>query len=261
MQLLLTGKTAVVTGAASGIGLAIAKQMAEAGAHVVLADINALQGNAAAADIQQTGASALFIQTDIAQPASVRALMAGAVDAFGAIDILVNNAGLQYLSPVVDFPEDRWNLLIDVMLTGTFLCSKYALPHMIARKWGRVINIASFHAKVASPFKSAYVAAKHGVLGLTKTIALEVAEHNITCNAICPAYARTPLVEGQIAAQAATHGVGPEEVVTKIMTQPAAVHRLLEPSEVAAMALYLASNHAAGITGSALDIDLGWTAR
>lgn len=261
MELLLTGKTAVVTGAASGIGLAISKQMAEAGAKVVLADLDAARGNAESANIQQTGAACIFIQADTAESAAVRALMDAALDAFGAIDILVNNAGLQYLSPVVDFPEDRWNLLINVMLTGTFLCSKYALPHMIARKWGRVINIASFHAKVASPFKSAYVAAKHGVLGLTKTIALEVAEHNITCNAICPAYVRTRLVERQIAAQAATHGIDPHEVVTKIMTQPAAIRRLLEPSEVAEMALYLASDHASGITGSALDIDLGWTAR
>jgi 3-hydroxybutyrate dehydrogenase len=184
-----------------------------------------------------------------------------AFENFGRIDILVNNAGLQHIAPVVEFPEDRWDYLLRVLLTGTFLCCKYAVPHMIRQKWGRVINIASLHGKVASPFKSAYVSAKHGVLGFTKVLALEVAEHNITSNAICPAYVRTPLVEKQIDEQARRHGISPEEVVRKIMLEPAAIRRLLEPEEVAAMALYLCSDQASGITGAALDIDLGWTAR
>jgi 3-hydroxybutyrate dehydrogenase len=261
MEVRLAGRTAVITGAASGIGFAIATLMTEGGANVVIADLDTTVGERASAKIQELGGSSIFVQADVGQPNAVRALMTAAVEAFGGIDILVNNAGLQYLSPVVEFPEERWNLLINVILTGTFLCSKYALPHMIARKWGRIINIASLHARVASPFKSAYISAKHGVLGLTKTVALEVAEHNITCNAICPAYVRTPLVENQIADQAVRHGISTDEVVSKIMTEPAAIHRLLEPSEVAAMAVYLASELAAGITGAALDIDLGWTAR
>ena len=173
----------------------------------------------------------------------------------------MNNAGLQYLSPVVDFPEERWDDLIGVILTGTFLGCKYALPHMIRQKWGRIVNIASLHGKVGSPFKAAYVSAKHGVLGLTKVVALEVAEHNVTSNAICPAYVRTPLVEKQIQEQAHRHGISPDDVVRKIMTEPAAIRRLLEPEEVAALALYVCSDEAAGITGAALDIDLGWTAR
>src|ERR1019366_2890000 len=167
----------------------------------------------------------------------------------------------QYMAPVVDFPEDRWEQLIGVILTGTFLCCKYAVPHMIRQRWGRVINLGSIHGKVASPFKSAYVAAKHGVLGFTKVLALEVAEQNITANAICPAYVRTPMVEGQIAEQARRHSISPEEVVQKIMLAPAAIRRLLEPEEVASLVLYLCSDQASGITGAALDIDLGWNAR
>ena len=186
--------------------------------------------------------------------------MDAAVEKFRAIDILINNAGLQHLAPVVDFPEDRWNDLIGVMLTGAFLCCKYALPSMIKQNWGRIVNVASLHGKVASPFKAAYVSAKHGLLGLTKVVALEVAEHNITCNAICPAYVRTSLVEKQIDEQARRHAISRDDVVQKIMTGPAAIHRLLEPDEVAALVRYLCSDDAAGITGSALDIDLGWTA-
>jgi 3-hydroxybutyrate dehydrogenase len=227
----------------------------------VLADLDSDAGERASADVAALGVASKFVKTNVADTEAVRRLMDAAVAQFGRIDILVNNAGLQFLAPVVDFPEDRWDLLVDVILTGTFLCSKYALPHMIGRNWGRIINIASMHAKVASPFKSAYVAAKHGVLGFTKTLALEVGEHNVTCNAICPTYVRTPLVEKQIADQAKRHGIAADEVVRKIMTEPAAIKRLLEPNEVAAWAVYLSSDLAAGMTGAALDIDLGWTAR
>jgi 3-hydroxybutyrate dehydrogenase len=190
----------------------------------------------------------------------VRHLVDATIEKFGRLDILVNNAGLQFVTPVVEFPEERWDTLIGVMLTGTFLCCKYALPHMIKQKWGRIINVNSLHGKVGSPFKVAYVSAKHGVLGLTKVVALEVAEHNITCNAICPAYVRTPLVEKQIENQARSHGISEEEVIQKIMLEPAAIKRLLDPSEVASLVRYLCSDDAAGITGAALDIDLGWTA-
>ena len=254
-------KVAVVTGAASGIGFAIAKAMSETGAGVVLADVSAQAGETALANLRESGGTAEFVAGDISKSADVRRLMDVATKEFGRIDILVNNAGLQHIAPVVDFPEERWDYLLGVILTGTFLCCKYALPHMIRQKWGRVINIASLHGKVASPFKAAYIAAKHGVLGFTKVVALEVAEHNITSNAICPAYVRTPLVEKQIEEQARRHGIPREDVVQKIMLEPAAIRRLLDPEEVAALAVYLCSDKAAGITGSAIDIDLGWTAR
>ncbi len=257
----MIGKVAVITGAASGIGFAIAESFSAAGASLVLADVSAEAGQAALVKLSKPGATAEFVAADISKSSDVRRLMEVAMEKFGRVDILVNNAGLQHIAPVVDFPEDRWEYLIGVILTGTFLCSKYAVPHMIRRKWGRVINIASLHGKVASPFKSAYVSAKHGVLGFTKVLALEVAEHNITSNAICPAYVRTPFVEKQIKEQALRHGISAEEVVRKIMLEPAAIRRLLEPNEVAAMALYLCSDLASGITGAALDIDLGWTAR
>jgi 3-hydroxybutyrate dehydrogenase len=255
----LKGKVAVVTGAASGIGFAIAKSFADAGIHCVLADVDQNQGENALSQMANS-AECMFVRTNIADVTDVRRLMDAAVEKFGRLDILVNNAGLQHIAPVIDFPEERWNYLIEVMLTGPFLCCKYALPHMIRQKWGRIINMGSLHSKVASPFKAAYVSAKHGLLGLTKVVALEVAENNITCNAICPAYVRTPLVEKQIQDQARRHNISPDDVVRQIMTEPAAIHRLLEPEEVAALALYLCSDQAAGITGAALDIDLGWTA-
>ena len=257
----MKGKIAVVTGAASGIGYAISQALSQAGANVVLTDVNPEAGQAALGKIRNSHASAEFVAADISKTDDVRHLMDAAIERFGRVDILVNNAGIQYLAPVVDFPEDRWQSLIGVMLTGTFLCCKYAVPHMIRQKWGRVINMGSIHGKVASPFKSAYVAAKHGVLGFTKVLALEVAEQNITANAICPAYVRTPMVEGQIEEQARRHSISTEEVVQKIMLAPAAIRRLLEPEEVASLVLYLCSDQAAGITGAALDIDLGWNAR
>jgi len=255
------GKVAVVTGAASGIGYAIAKSFAQAGANCVIADIDPSAGERARAELEAVGPACHFVATNVSDAAQVRRLTDTAVEKFGRLDILVNNAGLQYLSPVVDFPEERWDDLIGVILTGTFLGCKYALPHMIRQKWGRIVNVASLHGKVGSPFKAAYVSAKHGVLGLTKVVALEVAEHNVTSNAICPAYVRTALVEKQIQEQAHRHGISPDDVVRKIMTEPAAIRRLLEPEEVAALALYVCSDEAAGITGAAIDIDLGWTAR
>lgn len=257
----MKGKVAVVTGAASGIGYAIAKSFAQAGANCVIADIDPSAGERARAELEAVGPACHFVATNVSDAAQVRRLTDTAVEKFGRLDILVNNAGLQYLSPVVDFPEERWDDLIGVILTGTFLGCKYALPHMIRQKWGRIVNIASLHGKVGSPFKAAYVSAKHGVLGLTKVVALEVAEHNVTSNAICPAYVRTALVEKQIQEQAHRHGISPDDVVRKIMTEPAAIRRLLEPEEVAALALYVCSDEAAGITGAAIDIDLGWTAR
>ena len=257
----MKGKVAIVTGAASGIGYAIAKAFVAAGAHCVIADLDPVACERARLELEALGPAFDFVASNVAEASEVRHLVDAAVGRFGRLDILVNNAGLQHVSPVVEFPEDRWNTLIGVMLTGTFLACKYALPHMIRQNWGGIINIDSLHGKVASPFKAAYVAAKHGVLGLTKVVALEVAEHNITSNAICPAYVRTPLVEKQIQEQAKRHGISPQDVLGKIMLEPAAIRRLLEPEEVASLAAYLCSDQASGITGAAIDIDLGWTAR
>jgi 3-hydroxybutyrate dehydrogenase len=256
----MKGKVAIITGGASGIGWGVVESLAQAGVNCVIADMDVPGGERALAKLQAAGSNGLFVAGNLAKREDVRHLVDATVEKFGRLDILVNNAGLQHVAPVVEFPEDRWDLLIGVMLTGTFLGCKYALPHMIKGKWGRIVNIASLHGRVASPFKVAYVSAKHGVLGLTKVVALEAAEHNITCNAICPAYVRTPLVEKQIANQALTHGISEEEVVQKIMLEPAAIRRLLEPCEVASLVRYLCTDEAAGITGAALDIDLGWTA-
>lgn len=257
----LEGRVAIVTGAASGIGLSIARALSAAGARCVLGDLESSDGAGVARQLEEAGSPAAFVAADLSKREDARRLVDSAAGQFGRIDILVNNAGLQHVAPVVEFPEERWDFLISVMLTATFLCCKYALPHMMRGKWGRVINIASVHGKVASPYKAAYISAKHGVLGLTKVVALEMGEHGITCNAICPAYARTPLVEKQIEEQARRHGIPAEDVVGKIMTEPSAIRRLLDPSEVASLALYLCREEASGITGAALDIDLGWTAR
>jgi 3-hydroxybutyrate dehydrogenase len=206
----IAGRVAIITGGCSGIGYAIAKAFAQSGAHFVVADLNVEAGERVKTELEESGPTGLFVRTDVAKAEDAQRLVKATTDKFGRLDILVNNAGLQYVAPVVDFPEERWDLLIGVMLTGTFLCCKYALPHMIGQNWGRIINIASLHGKVASPFKAAYISAKHGVLGLTKVIALEVASHNITCNAVCPAYVRTPLVEKQIEDQAIHHRISRE---------------------------------------------------
>jgi 3-hydroxybutyrate dehydrogenase len=253
----LSARRAIVTGAASGIGRAIAEALAAAGARVMLADLNADDGERVAASLR----GCAFQRTDVASREDCKRLVDATVQRFGGVDILVNNAGVQHVAPVEEFPEDRWEMMIRIMLIGAFLLTKYALPHMYSAGWGRIVNVASLHGLVASPYKSAYVSAKHGLLGLTKTVALEAGEKGVTVNAICPSYVRTPLVEQQIADQAKAHGIGEAEVIERIMLAPAAVKRLLEPSEVAAYALFLCSDEASGITGSAQVMDAGWTAR
>lgn len=258
----LKGKSAVITGAASGLGLAFAEALAGQGCHVALADLNEDAGKAAAAKISATGANCFFHKTDVSIGRDARALIDATMAKFGRLDILINNAGIQHLAPIHEFDETQWDRLIGVILTGTFLCTKYALPPMMAQKRGRIINISSIHGLVASEFKSAYTAAKHGVIGFTKVLALEGGPHNITAVAICPSYVRTPLVERQISEQAERHHIPESDVVQKIMLAPAALKRLLEPREVADLILYLAGSDAAqAITGSALTIDCGWTAR
>ena len=226
----------------------------------MIADMDVAGGEKAEANLKAAGLEGLFVKVSVSDPDQVKKLVDTTVNKYGRLDVLVNNAGLQYVAPIVDYPEEKWNLLIGVMLTGAFLCTKYSLPHMVKNKWGRVINVASIHAKVASPFKVAYISAKHGVIGLTKVVALEQAENGITCNAICPAYVRTPLVDKQIANQAITNKISEEDVVKKIMLEPAAIKRLLDPSEVAGVVEFLCSDVASGITGGTIDIDLGWMA-
>jgi len=250
-------RAAIVTGAASGIGRAIATDLAAQGARVLFADLNAEEGERVAADLS-TGA---FQRADTAKQSDCDALVARAVSEFGGDDILVNNAGLQHVAPVEEFPVETWEQLVRVMLFGAFYLTRAALPHMYAKGWGRIVNIASVHGLVASPYKSAYVAAKHGLVGFTKAVALEAAEKGVTVNAVCPSYVRTPLVEKQIADQAKVHGISEDAVIRDIMLAPAALKRLLEPSEVAAYVRFLCSDEAGGITGATQLIDVGWTAR
>ena len=246
-----------MTGAASGIGRAVATDLATYGARVLVADLNEVEGAAVARGLR----GSVFQRADVSSRADCRALVDRATTEWGGIDILVNNAGLQHVSPVEDFPEERWEQLVKIMLFGAFYLTRYAIPHMYERGWGRIVNISSLHGLVASPYKSAYVSAKHGLNGLTKTVALEAADKGVTVNAICPSYVRTPLVEKQIADQARVNGISEEAVVRDIMLAPAAIKRLLEPEEVAAYVTFLCSDAAAGITGAEQVIDCGWTAR
>ncbi|HVH24555.1 MAG TPA: 3-hydroxybutyrate dehydrogenase [Pseudonocardia sp.] len=246
----LSGRTALVTGAASGIGAAMVIRLAADGARVL------------AVDRDEAG-----IKTLAGELAAVTALPCDlsdldAVDALPAeVDVLVNNAGLQHVAPIPEFDPDRFSLILRVMLEAPFRLARRALPHMYRQGWGRVINISSAHGLRASPFKAAYVSAKHGLEGLSKVIALEGAEHGVTSNCVNPAYVRTPLVEKQIAEQASAHGIAEDEVVNKIMLTPVAVKRLIEPAEVAELAAVLYGPASASITGSSLPVDGGWMAR
>jgi len=249
-------KVAIVTGAASGIGLACAERLARDGCTVVVADVNEQAG---LKESKKIGGS--FVAADLSRREGCRKLIDEALRLHGTVHILVNNAGYQHVAPLEEFPEDQWERMIALMLTAPFLLTRYCWPAMKKQKWGRVVNIASIHALVASPFKAGYISAKHGLVGLTRTAALEGGEHGITVNAICPAYVRTPLVDSQIADQAKANRMSPAEVIEKIMLAPAAVKRLIEPAEVADFAAYLCSEPAGVITGAALTMDLGWTAR
>lgn len=249
-----SGRTALVTGAASGIGLAVARRLHAAGANVVLSDLAGAALDAAAAEL----AGARAIAADLSVRADVARLTAEA----GPVQILVNNAGLQHVSPVDEFPEEMWDLLLAVMLTAPFLLTKALLPGMIEAGYGRLINISSVHGLVASPFKAAYVSAKHGLLGLTKTVALEAAARcpDVTAHAICPSYVRTPLIETQVADQARTHGIEEERVLAEVMLAANAVKRLIEPDDVAAAVEFLCGPAAWSMTGSVFPLDAGWLA-
>lgn len=251
----LAGRRALVTGAASGIGLAIAGRLSRLGAEVLMVDLPGERLESASASLP--GASA--VAADLAVRESVLGLASEAHD----VDVLVNCAGLQHVSPVERFDEGKWDLLLAVMLTAPFLLTRAFIGGMYERGWGRVVNVASVHGLVASAHKSAYVAAKHGLVGLTKTVALEAGAHargNVTVNAICPSYVRTPLVEEQIADQAAVHAMAESEVVEKVLLERNAVKRLIEPADVATMVAVLCRDDMWSLTGRALTMDAGWLA-
>lgn len=260
---MLKGKSAVVTGSTSGIGLAVAEALAARGVNVMLngfgdaADIEALRTRIE----REHGVTALYDGADMRNPVTIAAMMDRAAAAFGAIDILVNNAGIQFVAPVEEFPPEKWDAIIAVNLVALFHTIRHAVPGMKQKKWGRIINIASAHALVASPFKSAYVAAKHGVAGLTRTIALETATFGITVNAICPGYVRTPLVEKQIPDTAKARGLSEEQVVRDVLLAAQPTRQFVTVAQVAALACFLAGDDAASITGTLLPVDGGWTAQ
>jgi 3-hydroxybutyrate dehydrogenase len=244
----LAGKRALITGGASGIGRACALRLAEAGASVVVVDRDGEAAEAVARDVDGTAVAVDLSDLD-------------AVDRLDlAVDVLVNNAGIQHVAPIHEFPTDRFSLILRLMLETPFRLVRGALPHMYAHGWGRVVNISSVHGIRASAYKSAYVTAKHGLEGLSKVIALEGAEHGVTSNCVNPAYVRTPLVEGQIADQARTHGISEDDVLEQVMLAPAAIRRLIEPDEVAEAVAYLCSPAATSVTGTSLVMDGGWSA-
>jgi 3-hydroxybutyrate dehydrogenase len=263
MERALEGRGAVVTGSTSGIGLGIARLLAEAGAKVMLNGFGKPDEIAAArAEVGRAMGvgEAPYSAADMSKPDEVAAMCREAAAACGSLDILVNNAGIQHVAPVHEFPETKWDAILAINLSSNFHAIKAALPAMQARGWGRIINVASAHGLVASPHKAAYVAAKHGVVGLTKVVALEVARSGITCNAICPGFVRTPLAEAQVAALAKEHGVSEEVALTEHLLEKQPSKRWVEVADVARMALYLCGPDSGGVTGTALSIDGGWVA-
>jgi len=259
---MLQGKTALVTGSTSGIGLGIAEALARQGANIILngfgeqAEIERLRSRLA----DTHGVKVKYDGADMSQAMAIEAMMKTAIAEFGAVDILVNNAGIQHVAAVDEFPVAKWDAILAINLSAAFHTTRLALPGMKKKGWGRIVNIASAHALVASPYKSAYVAAKHGIAGLTKTVALEVAEHGITVNAICPGYVWTPLVEKQIPDTARARGITEEQVKRDVLLAAQPTKKFVGVGEVAELTAFLASDAAASITGTILPIDGGWTA-
>lgn len=244
------GRAAIVTGAASGIGRAVADRLAKDGMDVLSVDLK-----------PDPDGPGIPFEADLTTAEANEAAVKDALNRFGRLDVVVANAGIQHVSPVEDFPVDKWNTIVSLMLTSPFLLAKYSWPALKEAKGGRFIAIASVHGLVASPYKAAYISAKHGVIGLCKTLALEGAEVGITANAVCPGYVRTPLVEKQIADQARAHGLPENEVLEKVILQPHAVKELIEPSEVANVVAFLAGPEGKMFTGAPITLDQGWTAR
>lgn len=255
-------KTILITGSTSGIGLGIAREFATTKQYNIIFNGLETNGQQIADDIaKEFGIETMFSNANMLKSDELRKMVNDGISKFGKIDVLINNAGIQHVSPIEDFPDEKWNAIIAINLTSAFHLSKAVWPGMKERKFGRIINIASAHGLVASEFKSAYVASKHGIVGLTKTLGLEGAPFNITCNAICPGYVKTPLVEKQIADQAKVHKMSPDEVVSKVMLLKQAVKEFVPVEILGQMALLLASENAKTITGTALPIDGGWNAQ
>ena len=258
----LAGKVALVTGSTSGIGLGIARAFAGAGASVVLNGFGAADEIARTRDAIETdyGVKAVYSAADMTSPDAIAEMIAATLEDLGRLDILVNNAGVQHVAPLDQFPVAKWDQILAINLSAAFHTTRLALPAMRKQKFGRIINVASAHALVASPFKAAYVAAKHGIVGLTKVAALETAEEGITCNAICPGYVYTPLVEAQIDGQAKAHRISRDQVIRDVLLAQQPNKRFATVEEIGTLAVFLASQAAASITGIALPVDGGWTA-
>ncbi len=258
----LAGKVSLITGSTSGIGLGIARALAAAGSAVVLNGLGCADDIAKVrAGLAKTyGVKVSYSDADMTRPTAIREMIETATAAHGRLDIVINNAGIQHVAPLQDFPTEKWDAIIAINLSSAFHTTRLALPGMLRAKWGRIINVASAHGLVASPFKSAYVAAKHGLVGLTKTTALETAEQGITCNAICPGYVWTPLVEAQIEQQAKAHNISRDAVIRDVLLAQQPNKRFATVDELGALAVFLASDAAASITGVALPVDGGWTA-
>ena len=258
----LKDKVALITGSTSGIGLGIARALAGAGAAVVLNGFGKPEEIDAAKKAigDDFGVAVGFSGADMSKPNLITEMIGMTVGKFGRLDILVNNAGIQHVSPLQEFPVAKWDAILAINLSSAFHTTRLAIPSMIANKWGRIVNIASAHGLVGSAFKSAYVAAKHGMLGLTKVTALETAEQGITCNAICPGYVYTPLVEAQIDGQAKSHGIPREQVIRDVLLAQQPNKRFATTDELGAIAVFLATDAAASITGAAIPVDGGWTA-
>lgn len=262
VPMLLKGKSAIVTGSTSGIGLAMARALAAEGANIT---INGL-GDAAAIEAERAAiekdfkVKAIYHGANMLEAEQIRAMVAATEAAYGGVDILINNAGIQFVSPIEDFPDEKWNQIIAINMSAAFFAIKAVVPGMKKRNWGRIINLSSAHSLVASPFKSAYVTAKHGVAGLTKTVALEVAQNKITCNAIAPGYVWTPLVEKQIPETMKARNLTEQQVKHDVLLAAQPTKEFVTVEQVASLAVYLASDGAASITGTTISMDGGWTA-
>lgn len=259
---MLSGKSAIVTGSTSGIGLGIARGLAASGVNIMLNGFgNADEIEAIRSDLAgEHNIKVLYSPADMTKPQDIADMVTQAENEFGSVDIMVNNAGIQYVAPIEEFPIEKWDAILAINLSSAFHTTRLALPAMKKNSWGRVVNIASAHALVASPFKSAYVSAKHGIAGLTKTAALEVAEQGITVNAVCPGYVMTPLVEKQIPEQAKARGITEQQVISDVLLAAQPTKRFVTVEELAAVVTFLCTDNAKSITGITLPVDGGWTA-